>query len=316
MARRLRTALGFTAALGVATLAALATGIAVIEGPTLWRDATGHVSVESMAQGSFTREFRVFRPTARSRQPGLVIVLHGADASGLQIERQSGFDAQAERLGWVAAYPDGVADGWEPFGCCHHQGIDDVAFISDIIDRLTASDALDPNRVYITGISRGGMMTYRLGCQISSRLAAIAPVAGNMADSTGNARNVSCHPDRPVSVLAIHGSDDPEIPIEGGRSRVVQEEVAYAPMADVIQVWRELDGCFSKKTVTDQGPATRTLWSCGAGSQVEVMVVQGAGHAWPGAPIVNPPWGPAAGLDASRTIADFFAAHERAAVQT
>ena len=305
--------LGLAAALATATLALVVTVLGIIDGPTVWRQATGRIAVESFTQGSLTREFRVYRPAGKAPDPGLVIVLHGADGSGLQIERQSGFDAQAERLGWIAAYPDGFADGWEPFGCCHHQGVDDVAFISGVIDRLTASDAIDPNRVYVTGISRGGMMAYRLACEMSSRLAAIAPVEGNMADAGGNVHNVSCHPDRPVSVLAIHGSDDPEIPIDGGRSRVAQEEVAYAPLADVMQTWRELDSCSASETVTHDGPTTETTSSCGQGTEVEGMVVNGAGHTWPGAPLVNPPWGPAVLVDASQTIADFFAAHQRAA---
>ena len=311
-----RTVVGLASAVAVAGATLIATGAGLIEGPTLWRQVSGHVSVESVVQGSMTRDFRVYRPTVRARQPGLVIVLHGANASGLQIERQSGFDAQAERLGWVAAYPDGYADGWEPFGCCHHPGVDDVAFISRVIDRLMASDAIDPNRIYVTGISRGGMMAYRLACEMSSRLAAIAPVAGNMADSAGNVHNVDCRPDRPVSVLAIHGSDDPEIPIAGGRSRVSQEEVAYAPLVAVISAWRRLDGCSATATMTSDGATNQTRWSCSAGSQVEVLVLSGAGHAWPGAPLVNPPWGAASTLDASRAIADFFAAHERAAART
>jgi polyhydroxybutyrate depolymerase len=294
----------------------IATVVAVIDAPTLWRQASGHISIQSMAQGGLTREYRVFRPSVKARQPGLVIVLHGADGSGVQIERQSGFDAQAERLGWIAAYPDGFEDGWEPFGCCHHEGVDDVVFIGFIIDRLIESDAVDRDRVYVTGISRGGMMAYRLACQMSSRLAAIAPVAGNMADSSGNVHNVDCHPDRPVSVLAIHGSDDLEIPVAGGRSKINVEEVAYAPLADVIQTWRGLDSCSASETVSGEGPATASQWSCDQGSEVEVVLISGAGHAWPGAPIVNPPWGPAASVDASRTIADFFAAHQRAAASS
>ena len=311
-----KTALALVLTLVVAAVGLVVAGLGVIDGPTLWRQATGHVTIDSVDQGGLSREFRVFRPSAKANQPGLVIVLHGADASGQQIERQSGFDAQAERLGWLAAYPDGYSDGWEPFGCCHHQGVDDVAFIGTIIDRLTASDGIDPNRVYVTGISRGGMMAYRLACELSSRIAAIAPVAGNMADSTGNVDGVSCRPDRPVSILAIHGSDDPEIPIAGGRSRVVQEEVAYAPMAEVIQTWRRLDGCTAATAVSQDGAITESRWSCGGNSEIETLVINGAGHVWPGAPLISPPWGAATTLDASRAIADFLAAHQRAPAAT
>jgi len=303
--------LTLAAALVVSFVVLVLSVLATIDGPTLWRQATGHVTVESLQEGGIERDFRVFRPSSVLTKPALVIVLHGADASGQQIERQSGFDAQAERLGWIAAYPDGYADGWNPFGCCHHPGVDDVAFIGDIIDKLLGSDGIDANRVYVTGISRGGMMAYRLACELSAKLAAIAPVAGNMADASGNAMKVDCRPDRPVSVLAIHGSDDPEIPIDGGRSHVVVEEVSYAPLADVIRRWRELDACASFSAVAKDGPVTRQTWGCDQHTEVAEVVVDGAGHTWPGAPLVNPPWGPAALFDASRAIADFFAAHPR-----
>jgi polyhydroxybutyrate depolymerase len=297
----------------VAAAALVLTGIAVIEGPTAWRQATGHIEVDSLSQGAVVREYRVYRPPDLIRHPGLVIVLHGADASGLQIERQSGFDAQADRLGWIAAYPDGFEDGWEPFGCCHHNGVDDVAFVAAVIDHLTQSDAVDPNRVYATGISRGGMMAYRLACELSSRLAAIAPVAGNMADSAGNAHNVNCRLDRPVSILAIHGSDDLEIPIGGGPSHLSAEGISYASLADVTEVWRGLDNCSSTSSIVRVGPTVETRWTCAEKTDLETFVIAGAGHSWPGAPIVNPPWGPAAELDASSAIADFFESHTRAA---
>jgi polyhydroxybutyrate depolymerase len=286
----------------------------VIVGPTLWAEAAGHVQVSSIQQGQFVRHYRVYRPAAVQGRPGLVIALHGAQGNGLQMERGSGLDAQADRLGWIVSYPDGFEDGWEPFGCCHHPGVDDVAFISSIIDRLTASDGVDPSRVYATGISRGGMMAYRLACELASRLAAIAPVAGNMADSRGNVDAVKCRPSHPVSILAIHGSADPEVPIEGGRSRLYSEEVEYAPLTAVIGKWRELDACTSPALVSASGPSTISNWHCSGGVAIELVMVSGGGHTWPGTLIRNPPWGPDASVDASRLIADFFSANPRSAL--
>jgi polyhydroxybutyrate depolymerase len=299
------------AALGGATIALLVTGLAVLDGPTLWRQVNGHVTLATLQQGPLTRSYRVYRPATLERRPGLVVVLHGAGGSGIQVERQSGFDAQADRLGWIAVYPDGVEDGWEPFGCCHHAGADDVAFIAAVIDGLQRSDAVDPGRVYVTGISRGGMMAYRLACELSPRLAAIAPIEGNMADRSGAAGAVACRPDQPVSVLAIHGSDDLEIPIDGGRSKLNVEEVAYAPLKDVISAWRQVDACGTADSVTGSWPETTTAWRCRGGSVVETLVIHGGGHTWPGAPVVNLPWSPAGMVDASRVVADFFAAHPR-----
>lgn len=214
------------------------------------------------------------------------------------------FDAQADRLQWIVAYPDGIDGEWETYGGFHRQGVDDVAFVADRVDRLEATDRADPDRVYVTGTSLGGMMAYRLACELSSRLAAIAPVAGNMADSHGDVGGVACHPDRPVSILAINGSADTEVPIAGGGR--------FAPLTAVIGRWRELDGCARPTAPWHLNLATVTMSRCTAGSGVESIVLQGAGHVWPGTPVSGVPWGPAASLDASPLIADFFAAHRRA----
>jgi polyhydroxybutyrate depolymerase len=250
------------------------------------------------------RHFRVYRPATLGPRPGLVVDLHAARANGFLEELATRFDAQADRLQWIVAYPDGVADGWEPFACCYHPGIDDVAFIANLIDHLEATDGIDPDRVYVTGLSRGGMIAYRLACELSPRLAAIAPVAGNMADGSGDVGGVACRPDRPVSVLSIHGSADSQVPVAGGGR--------FAPLTDVLARWRVLDGCESSASMTVMGPVVTTTWRCREGSDVQSVVVEGAGHTWPGIPLSSLPWGPAASLDASRVIADFFAAHPRA----
>src|SRR5262249_35110809 len=126
------------------------------------------------------------------------------------------------------------------------------------------------------GISRGGMMSYRIGCELSSRVAAIAPVAGNMATITGSAMRVPCRPDRPGSVLAIHGTSDPIVPLEGGRTDII-----YAPLGEVMLKWRELDLCADSSAVSVSGPSTTTAWRCSQGSTVAMRVVSGGGHAWP-----------------------------------
>ena len=108
-----------------------------------------------------------------------------------------------------------MLDGWDAFGSGPswglHPGADDVAFIAATIDRLESTAGIDPDRVYVTGLSRGAMMSYRLGCELSARVAAIAPVSGNMATADGSAY-VACSLARPVSVFAIHGTADGMIP--------------------------------------------------------------------------------------------------------
>lgn len=256
---------------------------------------TGRTKVETMFSDLVDRTYRVYRPENELARPGLVIVLHGSFGGGLQIENWSGFDAQADRLGWIAVYPDGVADGWDAFGSGptwgDHPGANDIQFISMLIMRFEGTDNVDPDRVYITGHSRGGMMSYRLGCELPGAVAAIAPVSGNMATADGSA-DVPCALAAPVSVLAIHGTADGTIPMAGGKVDII-----YSPMADVIAKWRSLDGCGEASKVTVNGSETTTVWSCSGGSTVSTEIQAGGCHCWT--------------ADDSRVIADFFVAHPR-----
>lgn len=308
--RRARRSLVLSGAVLVATalayLAFLAGATGVALGAIAWSQLEGRTQVGAMQFGMVVRHYRVYVPASVVSGPGLVIVLHGADGSGLQAEAMSRFDRQADRLGWVAAYPDGVLDGWDAFACCPHAGADDVAFVSGLVGRLETVDGVDPGRVFVAGLSRGGMMSYRLACELSSRVAAIAAVSGNMATLAGSAQDVPCRPQRAVSVLAIHGTADPRVPIDGGRT-----DISYAPLSAVVGVWRSLDGCGRQPAIQASGPSTITTWSCRDGSAVVTRVVTGGGHAWPGArwPFADPPAD--ASFDASAVIADFFAAHAR-----
>jgi polyhydroxybutyrate depolymerase len=275
--------------------------------PTLAAQLSGRTRVETIRVGQIDRTMRVYRPVRPSPHPGLVLILHGTFGDGFQMESMTGFDVQADRLGWIVVYPDGVLDGWDAFGSGptwgNHPGADDVAFISAAIDRLETADSVDPDRVYVAGLSRGGMMSYRLGCELSARVAAIAPVSGNMAAADGSV-NVPCNLDRPVSVFAIHGTADGTIPITGGKV-----DILYSPMTDVIARWRAMDGCQGAGTAVD-GASTTTTWDCQKGSNVAMRVVTGGWHFWP-ARSSSPTPAFADDFDASRLIADFFVAHPR-----
>jgi polyhydroxybutyrate depolymerase len=277
---------------------------------TIAAQLTGRTRVETIHADAVDRTYRIHRGSKEIARPGLVFVLHGSFGGGFQMESDSGFDAQADRLGWIAVYPDGVADGWDTFGSTDkwgkHPGADDVAFISAVIDRLEASDGVDPGRVYVTGLSRGGMMSYRLGCAMSDRIAAIAPVSGNMA-TVGGSADVPCTLARPVSVLAIHGTADGVIPMGGGKV-----DITFSPMADVIARWRSLDVCEPIPSTSVDGPSTTTSWDCAKGSTVSMRVVTGGWHTWPRASgVLASAGGSPDSFDASSLIADFFVAHPR-----
>lgn len=297
----------------VAAAAMVATAVAILLGPPLASQLTGRTRVGGMVVGGLSRSYRLHLPARVAARPGLVLALHGARSAGIELEAESGLDREADRLGWIVVYPDGVGQEWDTYACCAQPGVDDVGFLRALIDRVAGANGVDPDRVYVAGHSRGAMMAYRLGCELGDRLAAIAPVAGNMADPSGSVRAVACHPDRALSVLAVNGAGDPEIPIAGGPSHVLREGITYAPLDAVIGRWRELDGCAGPAVTSASAAAASRTWACRGGSEVRSVVVAGGGHAWPGAPLVNPPWSPAATYDAGAAIMAFFAAHPRAA---
>jgi polyhydroxybutyrate depolymerase len=303
-----RMSSALVAIVAIAGLISITEGYMGRLGPAIEPQLNGRTQVASI-HVDVDRTYRVYRPSVTAGHPGLIVALHGVFSSGFVMEANSHLDAQADRLGWIVAYPDGVLDGWDGFGSGpswgHHPGADDVAFIHALIARLESTDGVDPDRVYVTGFSRGGLGTYWVGCQLSSEIAAIAPVAGNMANAQGTA-DVPCKLAGPVSVLAIHGTADGTIPFAGGKT-----DIAFSPFVDVIAQWRTWDGCGSDGDVSKDGALTTTTWQCRNGSAVSMRVVEGGLHWWPVASGNPTPQYPD-DFDGARLIADFFAAHPRA----
>src|SRR2546425_3446065 len=126
-------------AIGAGAIAFVASAIVVLAGPSVYAELSGRTHVETVQQGQIERHYRVYRPTIVTPKPGLVIDLHSARTNGFLGELATRFDAQADRLQWLVAYPDGFADGSEPYGCCQHQGVDDVAFVAQIINHLQST---------------------------------------------------------------------------------------------------------------------------------------------------------------------------------
>lgn len=245
----------------------------------------------------------------------LVLVFHGGGGNGSSVARMSGMSAVADRRGFIVAYPNGSgrfgrALTWNVGNCCgyalDHQ-VDDIGFVSDLIDTLMATLPVDPKRVYATGISNGGMLSYRVGCELAGKVAAIAPVAG--------ALDGECHPAAPVSVAAFHGTDDQHVLFDGGesRSRVDPHPRTDRPVRETVAFWAEHDRCSRKKTDTVASGVTLETWGgCADGTEVSLYVLRGFGHAWPGGRRGSP-WGdsPRASIDASEAMWTFFREHPK-----
>lgn len=244
--------------------------------------------------GGLQRTYVLHVPPAP--QFGLVINLHGSGMTGADQAALTNYNAVADRFGFVVAYPDGIDLSWADgrgASIPDRQGVDDVGFLSALIDRLTRDFAIPPGRVFVTGMSAGGFMANRLACDRADLVAAVAPVAGTLG------AGVPCAPSKPVSVLQIHGTGDAVVPFGGGPmvGRGGPSEIISAPA--LAERWRQADGCpgpFVAQAAA--GPVQRTdAAGCAGGTEVSLVRIDGGGHVWPAA------------LDASAMTAQFFASH-------
>ena len=181
--------------------------------------------------------------------------------------------------------------------------MDDVGFLNALIDTLSNVYSLDLERVYATGYSNGGVMAYKLACQLSDRIAAIASVAGSLSTSTFE----DCDPKRPVPILHIHGTEDPWIPIEGIEGLL--------PVEETLDYWIEFNRCKESATdlIDDSDPSDNSsaelhsYRDCSDGSIVIFYKVIDGGHTWPGAGPAGYPTGfTNQDFDAGMEIWNFF----------
>jgi len=252
----------------------------------------------------------------------LVFVLHGGGGDGARVAKLTRFSREADRAGFIVVYPDAVNRHWndgrrvQRFRA-QREGVDDVGFVAALVERLAKDLGVDTNRVYATGISNGGMMCHRLGCEISGRIAAIAPVAASMPAPLLD----SCRPAQPVSVLAINGTADPLVPFEGGAVGLLKKRGRVASVAQTVAAWIQANQCAARPETTllpDTDPrdgvrVRRETWSGGRnGSEVILYTVEGGGHTWPGGTERLRRFGRTCrDIDATALIWQFFERHSR-----
>jgi polyhydroxybutyrate depolymerase len=253
----------------------------------------------TMAFGGLERTYRVHKPTGLAAAAPLVVMLHGAFGDSEQAESSYGWDQLADSGKFVVAYPNGVGQTWNAHGCCGKaalNNIDDVSFITAMIRQISAALPIDAARVYATGISNGGLMTFALACN-SSIFAAIGPVAATQLDT--------CIAPHPTSVIQIHGTADRLVPYHGGRGA---STVNGPPIPDVNAFWRKVDQC-GPPDVTVKAPVTTSTAACADHRSVELITIEGGRHQWPGGSSFLERLGPTHVLNAAQTIWQFFAAH-------
>lgn len=216
------------------------------------------------------RSYIVYVPEiSKEANNPMVINMHGLGSNAIQQQFYSQFDLVADTAGAIIVYPNGVDNQWNIYS---DNGVDDVGFISALIDTMAANYSIDLNRVYATGMSMGGFMSHRLACQLNNRIAAIGPVAGTLAYPF-------CAPERAVPVCHIHGTAD--------------ETVPYALVPPTIAFWDGINGCADSVVIdlpdidpNDQSTVTLTTYSpCDDNVEILLYTINDGGHTWPGAPI-------------------------------
>jgi len=176
-----------------------------------------------------------------------------------------------------------------------------------LIDQMIATHKIDPKRVYVTGMSNGGMMSYRAACELADKVAAIAPVAG--------ALNVECKPSQTVSVIAFHGTEDQSVLYDGGvpKKQTDPHERTDKSVAYSVSFWVKQNGCNASPQKTEKGNiVTEKYSSCKNNTAVELYTIKGGGHAWPGGVggtfIADPP---TKEISATDVMWEFFAKHPK-----
>lgn len=231
----------------------------------------------------------------------LVINLHGGGGSAQQQAIMTQMNPKADSEGFFVVYPNGTQlpigyFGWNA-GEWSLSNIDDVDFISVLIDTLVANYRVDTLRIFATGFSLGAMMCHRLACELSERIAAVAPVEGGLTIDDWN----SCQPQRLIPIMHLHHRYDASVPYYGDPTK------QWAPPIDsVMEYWAQTNGCdIGPDTFYNEQGALKQTWSR-ADDSCEVVfwtLEEGNGHAWPGTPTGSQE------LSANNEMWEFFMTH-------
>jgi polyhydroxybutyrate depolymerase len=245
-----------------------------------------------------------------SREYPLVILLHGHTNNGASVLHQTKLEAVADRYDFILAAPNGTGRfgrlglTWNADTCCgsaQAKHVDDVGFLSALVDTLTRVLPIDRARVVIAGFSAGGMLALRVACDRSSIASIYVNVQGTMPDTT-------CAPSRPVSMLLIAGDDDEDMRTEHAENERRNGHAFATSAMGTLRFWARRNECDADFATRDTREFTdRTAMHCTAGVVTRLVTVLGHPHAWPGghrswmfAPKANP------NVDASLMIAGFL----------
>lgn len=260
--------------------------------------AKANMTKETLQYDGDERSYYLLVPNsvkASSKKVPLVIVLHGGGGNGENAARMTGFSDKAREEGFIVVYPNGTPPldaldtlmTWNAVHCCGtamEENIDDVGFISSLIDTLAANYPVDTGEVFVTGMSNGGMMTHCIGRELYGKVTAIAPVVSGLFGD-------EVLPKKGVPAIIINGEIDESIPLEGGdpggRFPDAWDGTSLKPVLYQAEFWAQANGCSltptATKTPVDDAVIMKLDYTpCPNEKKVHFYTVSDNGHAWPG----------------------------------
>ncbi len=287
---------------------------------TFAKSGREHISWENR-----DREYRVHVPPSYDDKTSvpLVVALHGAGMTLSLMAYLTGFNTLADREGFIVVYPKGTNKKWSsgvnlPDFPGYDTPVDDVGLVGRIVSEMERNYRIDPRRIYVTGVSNGGMLSHLVACRFSRRIAAAAPVIGTISEKS----LPDCKPEAPVPMLMINGTDDPIVFWKGG-PLFNNDQARILPVSTVVDFWLRNNGCGPQpETVqlphhgSQCGTRTRIDRYHGptARSDVTLYAVERGGHTWPGGPLIQKQWAlgrASRDFKAAEVIWQFFKEHAR-----
>lgn len=248
----------------------------------------------TMMRDGVERRFVIAEPSGTPGPKPLVVVLHGGGGN-TDVMRRVGFEPIAQAENFLVVYPQGQGNGWrdgrgDKVISDRSGDVDDVAFLTAIMDALIAEGRVDPKRVYVLGASNGGMMSLRMACERADRLAGIVAVIALLPEEM----ETTCKPAEPVPMMLMVGTADRFVPFAGGpvAGFLQDERGGVISYERTMAVLLRANNCTGEPTVTalpdpvDDGVRTDRLdWTtCAPRGPVRVLRMEGGGHGWPGKP--------------------------------
>ena len=261
----------------------------------------------NIEHAGLTRSFNIFVPDTYdpSEPVPLLFCLHGYGSNHDVIMEYTDFNTIASSENFIAVYPQGsLLNGithWNVGGWTVGSFVDDISFIDLIIETVSDSYSINPDRIYSTGMSNGGYMSFLLACQLSEKIAAVASVTGSMTPQTF----YSCQPQRAISVLQMHGTSDGVVPYGGNQAWTMG-------INTVVNYWKTHNNCSASPTVIDlpdiytfdNSTVQEITYSNGDNNtMVKHYKVNGGGHDWFGV------WGNR-DINATELIWEFFSMYD------